>query len=222
MCGRYAQFHADSEIANLFQIEEITELKPRYNIAPTQQVATISLERESGDRQLKFRQWGLIPSWAKDATISAKLINARAETVAEKPSFRTAFRRRRCLIIADGFYEWQKVGQTKQPFYIHLKNERTFAFAGLWEAWKNPQNEMLETCTILTTTANEVVAPIHERMPVILAQENYDLWLDCQEDNLEKLPEILRPVPDGEITAKPVSTRVNNAKYDRPDCLEKN
>jgi putative SOS response-associated peptidase YedK len=221
MCGRYALFHSDSEIAKQFEIEIVTDLKPRYNIAPTQQVATISLELETHQRQLKLRKWGLIPSWSKDATISARLINARAETVAEKPSFRRAFRQRRCLIITDGFYEWQKNAQTKQPFFINLKNEQTFAFAGLWESWKNNENQIVESCTIITTTANEILTPIHERMPVILASENYDLWLDVNENNPDKLSEILRPAPDGEIKVEAVSTKVNNAKYDRPDCLEK-
>jgi putative SOS response-associated peptidase YedK len=229
MCGRYAQFHSESDIKNLFQLESIPELKSRYNIAPTQQVATISRDStdcdranaQRCDRQLKFRRWGLIPSWAKDANIGARLINARGETVAEKPSFRNAFRRRRCLIIADGFYEWQKLDKIKQPYYINLQDERTFAFAGLWETWKNPEGEVVETCTIITTTANEIMTPIHERMPVILAPENYDLWLDPQADNLEQLQEVLRPAPNEQINLQPVSTKVNNAKYDRLDCLEK-
>jgi putative SOS response-associated peptidase YedK len=221
MCGRYAQFQSGEAVAELFEIESIPQLSPRYNIAPTQQVATISSDAKTGDRSLKFRHWGLIPSWAKDKAISSKLINARAETLAEKPSFRRAFATRRCLIIADGFYEWQKLGKEKQPFYIHLKGDRTFAFAGLWEEWKSPENEVIESCTIITTTANETIAPIHERMPVILAPETYESWLDPKENDRQKLEQILHLNSQLEVKTEAIATKVNNPKYDRPDCMEK-
>lgn len=221
MCGRYALFQSDSKLAKLFKTENKIELKPRYNIAPTQDVATVNLDKETGKREIKLRHWGLIPSWAKDKSMSAKLINARAETVAEKPSFRTSFRQRRCLIIADGFYEWQKSGTKKQPFYIHLEGDRPFAFAGLQATWQNPDNEeeIIESCTIITTAANEVMAPVHERMPVILSEKDYDIWLDYTQNNPDELFDLLRGVENSNLSLKPVSTRVNNARYDCPDCL---
>jgi putative SOS response-associated peptidase YedK len=155
-------------------------------------------------------KWGLIPSWAKDASIGAKLINARSETVAEKPSFREAFKKRRCIIPVDGFYEWQRTGGRKQPFFFHLRDDRPIGFAGLWDRWKNEEGKVLETFTILTTNANEILMPVHDRMPVILHLEDYALWLDKDSRKQDLRKELLRPYPPSEMESYPVSTLVNN------------
>ena len=165
-------------------------------------------------------RWGLIPSWAKDPKIGYQCINAKAETVAEKPSFRSAFKKRRCLVVATGFYEWQVQGRTKQPMWIGLRSKRPFAFAGLWEHWKPAEEEPLETCTIITTEPNELMRPIHNRMPVILAPVSYDQWLDPTFQHIEPLKALLRPYLSEELTAYPVSTFVNNPRHDAPQCLE--
>ncbi|MCA9897857.1 MAG: SOS response-associated peptidase [Anaerolineales bacterium] len=191
---------------------------PRYNIAPTQPVAAIRLA-ENGQREFTFFRWGLVPSWAKDLNIGSRMINARSETVAEKPSFRTAFKRRRCLIPADGFYEWQKQGSGKQPMFIRPVAERPFALAGLWEVWRDPDGSVLQTCTILTTTPNELMAPIHNRMPVIVEPEDFDLWLNPEPDPEQGL-HLLRPYPAEKMAAYPVSTVVNNPRNDMPDCIQ--
>jgi putative SOS response-associated peptidase YedK len=202
---------------------ESQDLPRRYNIAPTQSVvAAIGQFSDNTQRQLRWMQWGLIPSWAKDPKIGSKLINARAETVAEKPSFRSAFRQRRCLIPADGFYEWQQVegSRQKQPYFIRLQDERPFAFAGLYDRWASPDGEVLETCTILTTTANELIAPIHDRMPVILYPQDYDFWLDTSSFESERLQALLIAYPSVSMTLYPVSTMVNSPKNDRPECQQ--
>jgi putative SOS response-associated peptidase YedK len=166
-------------------------------------------------------RWGLIPSWARDARIGATLINARADTLTTKPSFRTALKRRRCLIPADGFYEWKKgEGKTKQPYYIRLKKEHPFAFAGLWEHWEGPDNSAIESCTIVTTDANDTLRPLHDRMPVILRKEDYDQWLDSKADDSTKLSELLKPYSSEEMTAFPISTLVNNARNESAQCIE--
>jgi len=192
----------------------------RYNIAPSQPVAAIRIEPGTTTRQLVLLRWGLIPSWAKDPKIGHQCINAKAETVAEKPSFRAAFKARRCLVIATGFYEWQVQGPRKQPMWIGLKSHRPFAFAGLWEQWHPPEGADIESCTILTTDPNELLRPIHNRMPVILAPSTYDQWLDPTVHDAETLKSLIRPYPSEELTAYPVSTLVNNPRHDAPDCLE--
>ncbi|HEY9656670.1 MAG TPA: SOS response-associated peptidase, partial [Crinalium sp.] len=177
MCGRFSLTQSANALAETFQLETLPEWTPRYNVAPTQAVLAIAAA-PAHSRQVRLFRWGLVPSWAKDLTIGAKLINARAETVAEKPSFRVAFKQRRCLILADGFYEWHRIDRkTKQPYYFQLADRQPFAFAGLWERWQG-DDTVVETCTILTTQANELLQPIHDRMPVILAPEEYDRWLD--------------------------------------------
>lgn len=220
MCGRYSFTPLAEAIADKFQVKEVPEISPRYNIAPTQQIATVSVNSESSERQLKMLRWGLIPSWAKDAKMGAKLINARAETVAEKPAFRAAFKKRRCLILADGFYEWQTQNGEKQPFYFRLENGEPFAFAGLWEHWEKGDGEPIATCTIITTEANELMHPIHNRMPVILDAKNYEQWLDPEAKKVELLQSLLQPYPTEEMTAYPVSTKVNSPKNDRPECIQ--
>ena len=215
MCGRFSQSLRSEAIAEAFQLIEAPDWQPRYNIAPTQMIPAI-VAAESGNRQFKPLRWGLIPSWSKDPTIGAKLINARSETVAEKPSFRSAFKQRRCLILADGFYEWRKQSGKKQPFYFRLENGSPFAFAGLWERWDS-EDSRLETCTILTTEANQTVAQVHDRMPVILKADSYDRWLDPSQPPAP-LQELLRPYDSDLMTAYPVSLSVNSPRNDTPDC----
>jgi putative SOS response-associated peptidase YedK len=196
MCGRFTLGLTADAIASAFAVEVDLALEPRLNIAPTQPIATVIQSSQDFYRQLQLMQWGLIPSWAKDTAIGNKLINARSETVMEKPSFRAAFKYRRCLIPADGFYEWKKLERRKQPYYNH----KPFAFAGLWENWNN-----ILTCTILTTEANERVQPIHERMPVILHPEDYDRWLDLRNQTSSHLVELLEPFPSQEMEAQELS-----------------
>jgi putative SOS response-associated peptidase YedK len=164
--------------------------------------------------------WGLIPFWADDPKLGSKLINARAETVADKPAFRSAFRHRRCLIVADGFYEWQQQENGKQPFYLRLKDDRPFALAGLWEHWEEDGGEAIDSCTILTTDANELTSPIHSRMPVILDPKDYDMWLDSSVRKSESLQSLLRPYASEKMEAYPVSKTVNRPTNDRPECIE--
>jgi len=217
MCGRYTLRTPTNVLAERFEIEESpSSLIPSYNIAPTQEIAAVV--EEDDKRKLEMFHWGLIPSWAKDPAIGNKMINARAETVHEKPSFRSAFKKRRCLILADGFYEWQKTDSGKQPFYIHMKDGSPFAFAGLWETWKN--GEEIRSCAIITTEANDLMGEIHHRMPVILPPENYDLWLDPDFDEREPLASLLRPYPDEAMEAYSVSRRVNKPSNDEPGCIE--
>ena len=217
MCGRFTLSQSINAIASAFNIAQIPPLEPRYNIAPTQLIPSI-LSALGGEKQLQMLRWGLIPSWAKDAKISAKLINARAETVSEKPSFKAAFKRRRCLIIADGFYEWQRQENKKQPYYFRLQNAQLFAFAGLWEQWKSPDEDIINSCTILTTEANDLLRPIHDRMPVILESKDYELWLDSEAQQ-PQLQQLLRPYQADLMTSYSVSTKVNNPKNNTPECI---
>ncbi|MEO6308774.1 MAG: SOS response-associated peptidase [Nitrospiraceae bacterium] len=220
MCGRFTQTATPEVIAEHFHLDEPPLFTPRYNIAPSQQVAAIRFNAETTTRECVMLRWGLIPSWAKDPKIGNQCINAKAETVAEKPSFRSAFKKRRCLVVADGFYEWQVQGTRKQPMWIGLRDRRPFAFAGLWEHWSPNDGEPIESCTIITTEPNELMQPIHNRMPVILAPSSYDQWLDPAFQNIETLNGLLRPYPSEELTAHPVSTLVNNPRHDAPQCLE--
>ncbi len=203
----------------LFGLEIAGELPPRYNIAPSQPVAAIRAGG-SGARELTLLQWGLIPSWAKEPAIGSRMINARAETAAEKPSFRAAMKRRRCLIPASGFYEWTRVGAAKQPFFVRMKGGRPFALAGLWEQWCGEDGSELETCAILTTSPNELAAKIHPRMPVIIAPGDYGRWMDPANEKPGTLEPLLRPYPAGEMEAHPVSRHVNNPRNDDPACIE--
>lgn len=220
MCGRFSQTVSTDIIAEQFQVTDLPLFPPRYNIAPSQPVVAIRIELDTTTRRLVQLRWGLIPSWAKDPKIGNKSINAKAETVAEKPAFRSAFKKRRCLVIATGFYEWQRQGPVKQPMWIGLRSRRPFAFAGLWEHWTPAEGEPLETCTIITTEPNELMQPIHNRMPVILAPTSYDQWLDPTFQEAEPLKALFRPYPNDELTAYPVSTFVNNPRHDAPQCLE--
>lgn len=221
MCGRFTLRTNATSLIEHFGGELPFDLPLRYNIAPTQRVATLRIGPELDGRQWQMVRWGLIPSWAKEASIGNRMINARAETVTEKPAFRTAWRRRRCLVPADGYYEWQKTGKGKQPFYIRLRDDSPFAMAGLWERWLDPEtDEPIESCTIITTDANELTRPIHDRMPVILNAADYDLWLDPQVPNPDPLRQLFRPFDSLAMRADPVSTLVNSPRNDDPRCVE--
>ncbi|MBV7329015.1 SOS response-associated peptidase [Chloroflexi bacterium TSY] len=226
MCGRFTLRAPANALASLFDLPEEPELAPRYNIAPTQPVAIVRMNSQTEQREWTHVRWGLIPSWAKDPAIGSRMINARSETVAEKPSFRAAFKRRRCLVPADGFYEWKKEGKIKQPYYITVQNglsqdESLFAIAGLWEYWEGADGSALETCTLLTTEANEFMQQLHHRMPVIVDPVDYDLWLGLDEspDYLSNLHHLLRPYSSEKMATRPVSTYVNNARNEGIECL---
>lgn len=216
MCGRFVRIHPVSSYADLLDSEGAFDLKPSYNVAPGQAVLVSRLVQ--GRRVLDMLHWGLIPYWAKDKKTGYSLINARAETVAGKPSFRAAFRQRRCLIATDGFYEWKRQGSPKQPYFIGLRTGEPFAFAGLWEHWEG-KGETVDSCTIIVTEANELVSAIHDRMPVILPRQSFDAWMDPELKDPGRLQELLKPYPAGLMQARPVSTRVNNARNDDPELL---
>ena len=218
MCGRYTRHASWRDLVEYFRIldDPRWNLEPRYNIAPTQQVLIIR-NGDNGREPARVR-WGLIPHWAKDKSIGNKLINARSETVAEKPSFRDAFKKRRCLVVADGFYEWRKEGAKKQPHLIRLKSGEPIAFAGLWSAWTDKEDgSEVETDAIITTEANELLKPLHNRMPVILSPDEYDQWLDPESGDGR---ELLKPYPSDEMEHLPVSTRVNIVRNDDRSLIE--
>lgn len=221
MCGRYtirSNVDALLEAFNEFLWPE--DLHPRFNIAPTQHVPVAT---NTGEQSVEFYRWGLIPSWAKDPAIGNRMINARAETLADKASFRVPFRRRRCLVFADGFYEWRQEGKgkPKTPMYITLKSGEPFAFAGLWDTWRDPEsNGPVRSFTIITTTPNDLLKSIHNRMPVMLPRNTYDQWLDPAEWSPDRLSRLLQPYPAGKMTAYAVSRAVNNPKADTPACIE--
>ncbi len=216
MCGRYTLTVDIKAVAETFGVEPNIEITPRYNVAPTQDIVAIM---QNGAKHLARLRWGLIPAWAKDEAIGSKMINARAETLAEKPSFKGLLRAKRCLIVADGFYEWKAEGKSKVPMYITLQDERPFAFAGLWDQWKSPDGQPIQSCTIITTAPNELMAPIHNRMPAILKAEAYEDWLNPQEHDIEVLQHWLTPYPAELLRARAVSKLVNNPRYDSPEVL---
>lgn len=219
MCGRFTLTVDPGQLQDTFPWVSVPDdISPRFNIAPSQPVAVVP---NDGQNQLDFFVWGLIPSWAKDPQIGNRLINARAETLAEKPSFRTAFRRRRCLVLADGFYEWrQDAGQkSKTPMFIQLKSRQPFAFAGLWEIWHATDGSEIRSCTIITTQPNELMAPIHNRMPVILPSQAYPFWLSPDEKGSAELTPLLVPYPAEQMAAYPVSKLVNSPQNDSPEVI---
>jgi putative SOS response-associated peptidase YedK len=193
---------------------------PRYNIAPTQPVAAVRSDPKEGHRELVMLHWGLIPFWAEDPKVGYSTINARAETVATKPTFRQAFAKRRCLVVADGFYEWKKTDGRKQPYFIHMRDDQPFAFAGLWERWKRDDPE-IESCSIIVTEANDVLKPIHDRMPVILTEADYETWLDPKVEDKTNLEGLLGSFPPSGMEAYPISTLVNNPRNDVEMCVER-
>ena len=215
MCGRFFLLASPREVADLFGLADVPDIAPRYNIAPTQPVAVVRLA--NADRELVRLRWGLIPPWSRDG--KAAQINARSETAADKPTFRTAFRKRRCLIPASGFFEWMQTGaKKKQPFCIRLADDKPFAFAGLWERWEGPDGPV-DSCAILTTEANELVRPVHDRMPVILDRRHFGQWLDPAEQDAGALAPLLRPFAADRMHAYPVSTLVNSPRNDDARCL---
>jgi putative SOS response-associated peptidase YedK len=220
VCGRFTLSASPTAIADHFGLDVTPELGARFNVAPGQSIATISVSGEERRSILSRRRWGLVPSWAKDEKIGNRLINARAETAAEKPSFRSALRRRRCLVPADGFYEWAGSKGSKQPYLIGLEGRALFAFAGLWERWTDPEGETLESCTLLTTEATERLRALHDRMPVIVDPVDYGLWMDP--DVVE--PDLVSPVIDrnlgGALDFYPITKYVNDVRHDDPRCLE--
>ncbi|MDR4485300.1 MAG: SOS response-associated peptidase [Nitrospirales bacterium] len=218
MCGRFTRKEGVQHIAEQLSLKTFPQLAPRYNIAPSQLLACIRTHPKSGERELVELKWGLVPSWAKDPSIGNKLINARGETVAEKPAFRKAFKQQRCLVLADGFYEWKREGKAKQPYYIRFKDHRLFAFAGLWERWEK-QEPALETCALITTGPNTVMAPIHHRMPVIIPEESYGSWLNAGLHNSIYLSGFLGPHSGEEMEAFPISSLVNNPRNDNSQCI---
>ena len=218
MCGRYTVTTTPEVLRALFRYEEQPNFPPRYNIAPTQPIAIVRLV--DGKRHFALVRWGLLPSWVKDPKTFTLLINARGESAAEKPAFRAAMKRRRCLIPADGFYEWQAAGDRKRPFYVRAKSGAPLAFAGLWETWTGPNGEELETAAIVTTRANRTLSPIHERMPVIVPPEAFDLWLDGASVDGTTAAALIQPAPDGQLEAYEISTAVNRTANDNPKLLE--
>lgn len=214
MCGRFAFYSPTEATAALFGAEAAADLAPRYNVAPTQEIAAIRNDRDG--RELVPLRWGLVPFWAKDPSIGNRMINARAETIAEKPSFRAAYRKRRCVILADGFYEWRRETDGKTPYYISLANADPLAFAGLWESWTDKSTgESLQTATIVTTAANTFMAPLHHRMPVVLVPETATGWLDSPDDVLSAYQETAP-----ELRAWPVSRRVNSPANDDAELID--
>ena len=222
MCGRFARRSTQELLADWFGValEEMPWFAPSFNIAPQSFQPVVRLDRDAGKRGFALLRWGLVPHWAKDAKLSFSTINARAEEVASKPAFREALKKRRCLVPADAFFEWQRLdARSKQPFAIALKDGEPYAFAGLWESWHSADGETLETFTILTTTPNEIMAPIHNRMPVILEPKDYERWLDPG-DPARPPVDLLRPYPAEQMRAWPVSERVGNVRYNDPELLE--
>jgi putative SOS response-associated peptidase YedK len=220
MCGRFSQAQIAELDREVFKLLQVPQLEPRYNLAPTQDAAVIRESVKTGQRVLGSLRWGLIPYWAKDPAIGNRLINARSETLLEKPAFESAFRYRRCLVPADGFYEWQKIGGTKQPYYLRMEDGHVFAFAALWERWQDEGHRPIETFTLITTEPNTLVEPIHNRMPVILARGRYDEWLDPCNNDMAGLSDLLTPYPAAGMTAYPVSTFVNSPRNEGPACVE--
>ena len=221
MCGRFTQRSRLNLLLQQFAVQDcdLAELNPRYNIAPTQAIAAVRAKSQ-GQRQLTLFRWGLVPSWADDPKIGYRMINARADTIATKPSFRAAFKQRRCLIPADGFYEWKKEGKEKQPYLIEVGDSQLFAFAGLWESWGGGDRPAIESCTIITTEANSLMSELHDRMPVILSPSDYEAWLDPNNNDREGLQKLLDPYPADQMQYRPVSKTVNNARHEGPECAE--
>jgi putative SOS response-associated peptidase YedK len=216
MCGRYTLITDLRKVAESFGVAPTLETQPRYNIAPTQNIVTIL---NDGSPHLDLMRWGLIPAWAKDESIGSRMINARAETLTEKPSFRGLLRSRRCLVVADGFYEWRAEGKGKTPMYITLQDGQPFAFAGLWDLWKSPDGEPVQSCTIITTEPNELMASIHTRMPAILRPKAYEDWLNPQLRDEQVLTHLLKPYPAELMQARPVSKLVNNPRNEGAELL---
>jgi putative SOS response-associated peptidase YedK len=217
MCGRYRR--RKQLVAEYFNAVPFgDDWSPRYNIAPTQPVPVIRQHPKEPRRLLSLMRWGLIPSWAKDVSGASRMINARSETASSKPAFRDPMKFRRCLVLADAFYEWERTAQSKQPFCFEVNDGELFAFAGLWDGWKDPSGQWIKSCSILTTTPNAVTSQVHDRMPVILSKDDYDLWLDPGMMNVEALSDVLKPFDATRMRAYPVSSRINQVQNDDEEC----
>jgi putative SOS response-associated peptidase YedK len=220
MCGRFAFYSPHEAVARLFGVADAPAIEARYNIAPTQFVAAVRAADDER-RAVSMLYWGLVPAWAKEKSIGARMINARAETLREKPSFRSAYRRRRCLVLADGYYEWQRSGTVKQPWYMSFADGEPFGMAGLWEAWRDPATDQpLESCCLVTTSPAPAVAHVHDRMPVIVPASAYAEWLDPRNGDVERLDRLLVPWAGGGLEARAVGRRVNDARNQGPDLVE--
>jgi putative SOS response-associated peptidase YedK len=218
MCGRFEIHSALEIIAKIFGIDTVSfDYQPNYNIAPGQEVLVVVGD---GKRKLALSRWGFMPSWAKELADGYKMINARAETAAEKPSFRQAFQKQRCLVVADGFYEWKKEGAAKKPYYIRLRSGRPFGFAGLYNIWKSPEGEEIRTCTIITTDSNDLIRSIHDRMPVIASPDQYDLWLDDKVHEKALLQSVLKPYPSVDLDMYAVTPKVNSPKNSSAENIQ--
>jgi putative SOS response-associated peptidase YedK len=220
MCGRFTLRTRASVLSEHFACD-IPDLQRRYNVAPTQMVASVRGDADSPQREFLMLRWGLIPTWAKDVSIGSRMINARAETVADKPAFRTAFRRRRCIVLADGYFEWAKRGRVKQPYYFRMRDDRPFGLAGLWEVWRDKSTEnVIQSCAVITTEANELSHPIHDRMPAILAPDDYETWLAPSARDVATLQAMLSPFDARQMVVDAVSTHVNSPRNDDPRCVQ--
>ncbi len=224
MCGRYVSATPAQQLAEEFHVEEIKadDLPAKYNVAPTDQVYAIAVSRD-GARMLGTFRWGLVPNYAKDPSIGNRMINARAETVSSKPSFKRLLQKRRCILPADGFYEWQRLDKRKQPFFIRRRDGKPMALAALWDVWKpreDPDADWLRSATIITGEPNELVGRLHDRMPVILPEEAWDAWLDRDNDDVDALTKLLVPYPADLLDAYPVDTKVNSVRNDGPELID--
>ena len=219
MCGRYSLSAPGDVIAEIFALARVPDLRPRWNVAPTQEAPVVRVD-DTGTRRLDLLRWGLVPFWAKDPSIGNRMINARSETAHEKASFKHPLRKRRCLVPVDGFYEWRRTPDGKVPTRIQRRDGRPFALAGLWERWTRGPGEPLETFTILTTSPNALLRPIHDRMPVVLDAADWELWLDPSQQDVERLAALLGPCPDADLEAFAVSRHVNSPANDDPACVE--
>lgn len=220
MCGRYALNANLTSLRNRFHLENVYthDYHPRYNIAPTQEIWTILFD--GTERKVHPMRWGLVPSWSKAGSIGSQMINARAETLVDNRVFKVLLQNKRCLIPATGFYEWRKQGKERIPTYITLRDQELFAFAGLWDTWESPSGELVRSCTIITAESNSLIAPIHNRMPVILSEEAESLWLNPSNDEREVLTSLLTSFPNGSMQAYEVSRQVNSPRNDNPACIE--
>ncbi len=220
MCGRFALFAKVRELEMQFKLGSVPKLFARYNITPSQPVVAIREDRDRGQRALAVLTWGLVPFWAKDPAIAHQLTNARSETAAGKPAFRGPMRHKRCLIPAHGFYEWKRIGHDREPWYFRPTDDSMLAMAGLWEHWGSPDGSEIESCTILTTSANADMDPIHHRMPVLIPPEHYDRWLDPTLERSSDVADLLKPPPEGYLIRHPVSPRVNSGRENDPALIE--
>jgi putative SOS response-associated peptidase YedK len=219
MCGRFVLMTPSKSLAERFDTQEVLHEKPRYNVAPTQNILIVRFDSRTGRREMCMVRWGLIPSWAKDPSMGNRLINARGESVHTKPAFKTSFRFRRCLVPADGFYEWQKMGKVRQPYLFRMADNTPFAFAGLWDRWRSAEGQITESCTIITTPSNKLILSLHDRMPAILRPEDYGTWLDPKATP-DVLLKLLSPFPAELMTGVPVSSKVNKTTYEGADSID--